>query len=133
MQTVRLDQSARTRFCLTWDCPDPFMYVADDKGQPVVNERGGIIVFNKKEDCGGGLINQLKCFTGGLRQSADNLLDPANRKQLMIHTIALSIFVTVSLIILLRFRGSKNKRIAKLRKSITPKFSKTTPLFPKRR
>lgn len=124
---------ARTRFCLTWDCPDPFLYVADDKGQPVVNERGGIVVFNKKADCAGSLINQLKCFTGGIRQSADHILDPNNRKALMIQMLTLSIMVTVGLIVILRIRGSKNKRIVKIRKSITPKFSKTRPLFPRTR
>ncbi len=124
---------ARTRFCLTWGCHDPYLYVADDKGDVVVNERGGIVVFNKKEDCSGGLFNQGKCFVSGIRQSADHLLDPLNRRQLMIQMITVSIVGIIGLIVLLRFRGSKNKRLSGIRKSLSPRFSKTTPLFPKRR
>jgi len=123
---------ARTRFCLTWGGCDPFLYVADDKGQPIVNERGGIIVYTKKEDCVGGVMNQGKCFVNGLRQSADHILDPQNRRSLIIQMVTLSAIVTVSLIVLLRLRGSKNKKIEKLRKAVTPRFSKTKPLFPKR-
>lgn len=123
---------ARTRFCLTWGC-SPFKYVADDNGQPVMNERGGIIVYVKKQECSGGFVNQLNCFVNGIRQSADYILDPENRRSLIIQMVTLAVAVTVFLIAILRFRGSKNKRLVKLRKSITPKWSKTVPLFPKNR
>jgi hypothetical protein len=124
--------NARTRFCLSWGCKDPHLFVADLSGEAVVNERGGVIVFNQKEKCVGGFLNQVNCFVGGMRQSLDHILDPANRKQLLIQTVILSVVVTISLIILLRFRGSKNKRIVKWRKAITPRFSKTQPLFKRR-
>ena len=124
---------ARTRFCLTWGCKDPFSYVADDQGQPVINERNGIVVYTKKSDCEGGFVNQLECFVNSLRQSADYILDPVNRRAFMIQMIVLAAIVTVGLITLIRFRRSKNKRLVKLRKSLTPKWSKTKPLFPKQR
>ena len=123
---------ARSRFCLTWGCPDPMLYVADDKGQPIVNERGGIIVYNKKEDCRGSLVNQIKCVTGGLRQSANHLLDPNNRKQMLMQVIILASMVTIFAIFMTRFRRSKNKRITGIRKQLDPRFAKTKPIFPKR-
>ena len=122
---------ARTRFCLTWGC-DPFEYVADDKGQPIDNERGGIIVYNNKQDCKGSLINQLKCLTGGLRQSADHILDPENRRSLIIQIVTLAAIVTIGLIFLTKFKQTKNKRIRKFRSAIDPRFAKTKPLFPTR-
>jgi hypothetical protein len=120
---------ARTRFCLTWGGCEPHLYVADDKGQPIVNERGGIIVYTKKADCEGGIINQAKCFVNGIRQSADYILDPENRRSLIIQMVTLSAIVTIGLIIILRVRGSKNKKIVKIRKMVTPRFAKTKPIF----
>lgn len=123
---------ARTRFCLTWGCPDPHLYVADDKGERIVNDRGGIIVFNQKEECKGGFINQLKCVTSGLRQSADNILDPENRRALITQMVIIAAIMVAFIIFMTRFRGSKNRRIAKIRDAIDPKFSKTKPLFPRK-
>ena len=124
---------ARTRFCLTWGCSDPHLYVADDSGDPIVNERGGIIVYTKKEDCVGGFLNQGNCFVSGIRQSLDHILDPENRRALITQMVILSVIVAVSLIVVLRVRGSKHRRIVKFRKFIKPKFSKTQPLFGRRR
>lgn len=122
---------ARTRFCLTWGC-DPHLYVADDSGDPIVNERGGIIVYTKKEECAGSLINQSKCFVSGIRQSMDHILDPENRRALITQMAIISVIVTISLIVILRVRGSKHKKIVKFRKFIAPKFTKTKPLFGKK-
>ena len=125
--------NARTRFCLTWNCPEPNLYVADLSGEDVMNERGGVVVFNQKDKCAGGFLNQVNCFIGGMRQSFDHILDPANRKQLMIQMTVLAILVTVSLIVIIRFRRSKNKRIMRLRRAFAPKFTRTRPLFGTRR
>ena len=122
--------NARTRFCLTWNCPDPHLYVADLSGEAVVNERGGVVVFNPKDKCKGGFLSQINCFVSGMRQSLDHVLDPANRKQLLIQVAIISVMVTIGLIAIIRFRRSKNKGLVKLRKSLTPKFSKTRPIFP---
>lgn len=125
--------NARTRFCLTWGCKDPHLYVADLSGEPVVNERGGVVVFNQKEKCAGGFLNQVNCFIGGMRQSLDHVLDPANRRQLLIQMATISMIVTIGLIVILRLRGSKNKKIVRWRKSISPKFARTQPLFKRSR
>lgn len=121
---------ARTRFCLTWDCPQPHLYVGDKTGEPIVNERGGVVVFNLPSKCEGAFINKINCFIGGIRQSFDHMLDPANRKQLMIQMSVLAVVFIISMIVLLRMRKSKNPDIVRIRKAFTPKFTKTKPLFP---
>ena len=121
---------ARTRFCLTWGCPQPNLYVGDATGESIVNERGGIVVFNHKEKCKGAFINQAQCFIGGIRQSMDHLLDPANRKELMIKVSILSVVFIISMIALLRLRKSKNRTLVHFRKTFALKLGKTQPLFP---
>ena len=120
---------ARTRFCLTWGCPQAHLYVGDATGEPIVNERGGVVVFNQKDKCKGAFINQFNCFIGGIRQSLDNALDPANRKELLLRMSVLAIFFIIGMIALVRARRSKNPRLVKIRKFVAPPKYKVAPLF----
>lgn len=124
---------ARSRFCLTWGCPEAFLYVGDAAGQAIVNERGGVVVFNQKEKCEGAFINKMNCFIGGIRQSMDNLLDPANRKELMLKMSILTVVFIVAMIGLLRLRQSKSRTLKHFRGAFALKFKKTQPIFPKYR
>jgi len=68
---------ARTRFCLTFGCPDPFRYTdntlpGEVEQGAVANRRGGVLVFNNKEKCTG-LAGVLGCVGDGVKQSIDNV------------------------------------------------------------
>ena len=71
---------ARTRFCLTFGCPDPFRYVRPPEGDATVvkNKRGGITVYNHKEECTGG-AGFLKCLAGGVKESMSQVVLPENK------------------------------------------------------
>jgi hypothetical protein len=124
---------ARTRFCLTWGCPDPHLYVGDATGESIVNERGGITVFNPKANCEGAFINKMNCFIAGIRQSFDHMLSPENRKAFIMQMTFLTIMFIVSMIALIKLRRSNNPKIRKIRKFIAPPKMKIVPLFPRTR
>jgi hypothetical protein len=83
--------TARSAFCSIFKTCDPTVYVSNegtqDAGIPVKNERGGIIVYNPKNSCGGGITGWLNCVLSSVRQSADNLLDPANKMHLILTAV----------------------------------------------
>lgn len=104
--------NARSSFCRTWGCqPDLFVSNAGtiDAGTPVVNQRGGVVVYTPKKECEGGIAKQFNCMLSGIRQSFTNAFDPKNRGTLMKSVILLSVFVVVGVIVFRKY-GPKVKR-----------------------
>lgn len=99
--------NARSSFCRTWGC-QPNLYVSNegtlDAGTPVINQRGGLVVYTPKTECEGGIARQFNCMLSGVRQSFANAVDPKNRKKLMMSVITLSAALVVGIILLRRYR-----------------------------
>lgn len=69
--------------------------------QPVTNERGGIIAANAPGACSGqAIIGQLQCMVNSVRQSAANVLDPHNYKNLIYTGATLTVFIIIMVIII---------------------------------
>lgn len=110
--------NARSSFCRTWGC-QPDLFVSNegtaDAGLPVVNQRGGVVVYTPKAQCEGGIAKQFNCMLSGIRQSFANAFDPKNRSRLLMSMMLLSAFVITGVILFRKFHHSKGgKRMMKL-------------------
>lgn len=107
--------AARTRFCLTFGCLQPFRYAGFKPGEEangeVPNRRGGIIVANNIEECsiGGTNIGFLSCLTNGVKESVSHSLQPDHKYKVVLSGIALALFFLV-LVRIIRRRKSKRHR-----------------------
>jgi hypothetical protein len=108
--------AARTRFCLTFGCLQPFRYSPfkpgeENEGDEVPNRRGGIIVANNIEECakGGAGTGLIKCVTTGLKESISHSLEPDHKSKIILSGIALAITFLV-LVRIAKRRKSKRRR-----------------------
>lgn len=116
---------ARTAFCLAFGgeiggCGSNELanqYVPGiNPNEPVLNERGGIIAYNPAGSCSNqAVIGQLQCFVNSARQSAANVLNPSNYKNLIYTAITLSVFIGI-LVLLIHYK------LIKLKKKYKPHF-----------
>jgi hypothetical protein len=104
--------AARTRFCLTFGCLQPYRYAGflpgDNPGMEVPNRRGGIVVANNVEECSKqGIAGFAKCLGDGVKESIGNTLAPENKMKLITSMGAL---VVTFLVVVAIYKRRKKKR-----------------------
>lgn len=105
--------AARTRFCLTFGCLQPFRYspfkpgdVPEGQGQEVPNRRGGIIVSNNVEECSKTGASFINCLMSGTKESIGHAVAPEHTTQ---NAIAIGGFLLASFVLAYLIRKNKSK------------------------